>query len=673
MNHALRFLDGSEDLTLALVGRYDPFLVTASVSVACVAGYAALLISERIENSDTLRARIAWLLCGAVAMGFGIWTMHFVGMLAFELPIPVAYAVIPTLVSVLPGMVGAAVALESMSRPRVRTATIHQSGLAMGAGIGAMHYTGMAAMVMPGHMLFSLPTLLLSLVVAYTLATFSLYMKVHLRRRAERGSPSPQWLSGIVLGLAIAGMHYTGMSSAVYFPGHADAVPGSVISTLTLGLTITVFTTGLLAIAIIATIVDRRLEGISLALRTSEAQNRLILENAREGILCIDDTGIVVSLNRAGAEIFGHAVGDVVGRNVSMLVPPAAATKHDEFISRYLAGEKSRVVGANRDLSGLHSSGREIVISLSVSEYAVEGRRMFAGIFRDLTETRRLESQLLQSEKLKSIGRLAAGIAHEINTPAQYVGDNLEFLDGCYPDLMGVFKKVDVLLEASRAAEVLASESQALAEAIEAADLPFLEVEIPRALGQSREGIQRVTKLVSAMKEFSHPGSNEKQATNLNRAIESTVLVASNEWKYVAEISTDFAPDLPLVPCFEAEFNQVVLNIVVNAAQAIGEQARPGGAKGSIEIRTRQEEDRVRIDIHDDGPGIPETIRSRIFDPFFTTKEVGKGTGQGLAIARSTIVDKHDGAIEVASSAEQGTTFTIRLPISSGSQSEDVG
>jgi len=268
-----------------------------------------------------------------------------------------------------------------------------------------------------------------------------------------------------------------------------------------------------------------------------------------------------------------------------------------------------------------------------------------------LEERDRLEDNLRQAQKLEAIGQLAAGIAHEINTPTQYVGDNLRFLKESFGELDSMLGQL-VDVGGDRASEI-----------IDATDFEYLKEEIPRALNQSLEGVDRVAKIVRAMKEFSHP-AREKTATDLNRAIQSTITVASNEWKYVAEIEMDLDSDLPAVHCSPAEFNQVVLNIVVNAAHAISDVVGDGGkGKGTIRVRTRADGDFAIIDISDSGSGMPPHVQQRIFEPFFTTKEVGKGTGQGLAIAHNVIVDKHGGTIKVASSPGAGTTFTIRLPI----------
>jgi signal transduction histidine kinase len=194
--------------------------------------------------------------------------------------------------------------------------------------------------------------------------------------------------------------------------------------------------------------------------------------------------------------------------------------------------------------------------------------------------------------------------------------------------------------------------------------VPYLAEEIPKAIEQSLEGIERISKIVRSMKEFSHPGTYDKVAIDINRAIENTVTVARSEWKYVAEMMTEYDPSLPLVPCLPGDFNQVILNLIINATHAVSDIVGDGSkGKGAIKVSTHHQGNWAEIRISDTGPGIPEEIRSKIFDPFFTTKEVGKGTGQGLAISHSVIVDKHKGTLDFETEAGKGTTFIIRLPI----------
>jgi len=277
-------------------------------------------------------------------------------------------------------------------------------------------------------------------------------------------------------------------------------------------------------------------------------------------------------------------------------------------------------------------------------------------------ERRRLELELHDAQaglrvaqRLEAIGQLAAGVAHEINTPAQYVDGNITFLTERFGRLIP-------LLHALKERITTCSEdADRMRELATAADLDFLLAEIPQALKESALGMHRIKKIVTAMKEFSHP-SDDKQFADLNHGISSTVTVARNEWKYVADVELDLAADLPPVSCFPSEINQVVLNLLVNAAHAV-EAAFGGEHQGKIRVATRREGGEALIEIEDNGCGIPAANLHKIYDPFFTTKEVGKGTGQGLAIAHRIIVDHHEGSIRVASTVGKGTCFTIRLPI----------
>ncbi len=282
----------------------------------------------------------------------------------------------------------------------------------------------------------------------------------------------------------------------------------------------------------------------------------------------------------------------------------------------------------------------------------------------DITERKFLQVQLSMAQKMESIGQLAAGIAHEINTPIQFINDNLKFLQDSFQALDGVLTAYGTLREALKAGSVTPELLAATQGVVEDADLDYAMEEIPKALQQSQDGANRVAKIVRAMKEFSHPGVSEKKLTDLHKAIENTVTVARNEWKYVAEVEFAFDPDLPLVSCLAGEMNQVILNMVVNAAHAIRDVLdATKEERGKVTIRTRKVGEWVEIDIVDTGSGMSKAIQEKIFDPFFTTKEVGKGTGQGLAMAYDVVVNKHGGTILVDSDVGQGTTFTIRLPV----------
>jgi len=287
-------------------------------------------------------------------------------------------------------------------------------------------------------------------------------------------------------------------------------------------------------------------------------------------------------------------------------------------------------------------------------------------IFTDITGRKLVERQLAQAQKLESIGQLAAGIAHEINTPTQYVNDNIRFIKESFNDLSQVLTTCQKLKSAVNNEEPVLDLLSELVHDLDQSDTGYLMDEIPLAMDQCLGGLERVSKIVRSMKEFAHPVDiNKRTLIDINRAIESTVTVAGNEWKYVAEVVLDLAPDLPLIPCVAGELNLIFLNMLINAAHAIQDKNAMQGEteKGVIQIRTRVVNEKLEIAISDTGCGIPETIRDRVYDPFFTTKEVGKGTGQGLTITHDVVVKKHNGTIDFTSEIGKGTTFFIHLPI----------
>lgn len=270
----------------------------------------------------------------------------------------------------------------------------------------------------------------------------------------------------------------------------------------------------------------------------------------------------------------------------------------------------------------------------------------------------RAEIELRLAQKLESVGRLAAGVAHELNTPIQYVNDSCAFIRD------GVVDLIAVVAAARECCPIGEGAPTAFAEACEARDVEYLAANLEPAIQRAVDGLDRMAKIVRSMKEFSHPDQSNKLESDINRGLLATIEIARNEYKHVADVKTELG-ELPLVWCHIGELNQAFLNIIVNAAHAIGDVVAAGGERGSIAVRTWCDGDDVKIRITDTGGGIPETVREHIFDPFFTTKEVGKGTGQGLAIVRAVVVDKHGGAIDLATDVGKGTTFTLTVPVRS--------
>jgi len=361
-------------------------------------------------------------------------------------------------------------------------------------------------------------------------------------------------------------------------------------------------------------------------------------------------------LNPAWQTLLGHRA--LLGRSVLEVVAPRDREKVRQTLAASLTSGASRTFDA-----AVLKSSQQLRQAHWTASADRELRRVYL-VVRDITVRQRLEHELAAAHKLEAVGQLAAGIAHEINTPVQFIGDNLSFLGDS-------FERLGPLLAALRAqrASGTAPDGAAwaqLGELMEAADLEFLAEEAPRAVLSANEGVQRVADLVRGLKEFAHPDSRTVSPADLNRAIERTLTVSRNEWKYVADVVTELQP-LPDVMCQVSAVNQVLLNLICNAAHAIEDKVKAGGKepteKGTIRVATQHDEKTVTISVSDTGIGIPERVRDRIFEPFFTTKAVGRGSGQGLAISRSIVVEKHHGTIDFESKVGVGTTFRVHLPI----------
>jgi PAS domain S-box-containing protein len=377
----------------------------------------------------------------------------------------------------------------------------------------------------------------------------------------------------------------------------------------------------------------------------------------------VDQNGLVTLWNAHAETTFGVAPGAVLHRPFRDCGIQWDWTVLEELVKEGLAKGGD---GWSGDIAYQDADGKRGYLAVVTQPLRGEGQQPEGLLLYllEVTERHVLNTQLAHSQKLEAIGQLAAGIAHEINTPTQYVGDNIRFLKEAFEDVGRVLACSSRLLKACQLGEVTPELIATVETASRETDIGYLEEEIPKAAAQSLKGIEQVSKIVRSMKEFAHPDQAHKTPADLNRAIESTVTVARSEWKYVADLVTEFDPEIPFVPVLLGEFNQVILNMIVNAAQAIGEKlGKQSKQKGTITIRTRKRDGWVEVLIEDTGTGIPPGIRQKIFDPFFTTKEVGKGTGQGLAIARSVIVGKHGGKISVETEVGRGTTFLVALPL----------
>ena len=382
------------------------------------------------------------------------------------------------------------------------------------------------------------------------------------------------------------------------------------------------------------------------------------IESADDCIEILSATGEIIYVNLAYERTNNCTLAEVAGMYPRSL---REVDTNDGQVESMVAATR-RGVAWHGVLRGRHKAGALFVEDTSVSPIRDSDGKLSAYVVvkRDISAKLDMEQQLLRGQKLEAVGQLAAGIAHEINTPIQFVSDNIRFLKDSFNDIAAFISSLNTLDNSATDGKILSAD---IHKALKDADADYLLAEIPKAVDQSLEGIDRVAKIVRAMKDFSHPAT-ERTPLDINRAMASTATVASNEWKYVAELNTDFDANLPQVPVMPGDFNQVILNMIVNAAHAIGDVVGDGGnGRGSITLSTRRVDDWAEIRISDTGCGMTPEVAARIFDPFFTTKAVGKGTGQGLAITHNVIVDKHGGTIRVESTPGAGTTFIIRLPL----------
>lgn len=408
---------------------------------------------------------------------------------------------------------------------------------------------------------------------------------------------------------------------------------------------------------------EQHLEARTRHLSAALEESRRLLSAIDLVLIEVDHNQIVRRWNHEAEQKFGLSERQAVGQHIRQLgIPWDDLSEVNNFLSPATQPE-------SRTLEVSFRIGNARPVVLNLTRHTIHHPNEPNGVLAlgvDLTEQRHLQQHLQQAQRLESVGQLAAGVAHEINTPMQYIGDNIDFLSAKFGALVPYVEGTLRLLQEDDdlSTEEKSSMRDELLGIAKKLKLTRLAGQIPDAFSDSQQGLQHVTRIVRAMKELSHPGGLERTAVNVNHLLETAMTVCTNEWKYVAEVHFDFAEDRADVPGFPGELSQVFLNLIINAAHAVAdENSKKGREKGRIEISSRQQAGDIVIGIQDNGGGIPVEIRDRIFDPFFTTKDVGKGTGQGLAIAHAVIVKKHGGRIEVQPIQDGGTLFQIYLPI----------
>ncbi|QDT70834.1 Sensor protein FixL [Planctomycetes bacterium MalM25] len=400
-------------------------------------------------------------------------------------------------------------------------------------------------------------------------------------------------------------------------------------------------------------------EVLNDSLRGALALNRAVFSTAADSVIILNREGIIEQANRSAAETFAIPEERLVDSRINDLMSECDADVHDEYLKHACESTTDGVLLRNHHVRGRRSNGSQFPAELSVSKVQVAGRTVFTGILRDISERVRLEGRLAQARKMESVGQLASGIAHEINTPMQFIATNISYLDRQLTGLVDFFEG----LKKARGEEFTTEErGRRVQELLDNLSEALASADIRGAIDDSLVGVNRVVEIISAMKDFAHPGTESKGVVDINHVLETAAVIARNRTKEVARVTLDLN-ECEEFPGVVSGLNQTFVNLLVNAADAIEEAAGEHGAMGDIRVTSRRLEEGVEVRVSDTGCGMSEEVASHAFDPFYTTKDVGKGSGQGLSIAYNAVVEQHRGRITIESAPGEGTTFRIFLPI----------
>jgi two-component system NtrC family sensor kinase len=658
-----RFKTVSTDIYKVIEGDYDYFLIFLSFLVSSFAAYALLVVLEQAWLVRTDKALRLWKVLGSVVFGLDVWAMHFTGMLALNLPLPVSFDFKLTLLSVLAPMIGVYFAIGLLARKDFSFVLSQWSALCLTLGIGFMFFIGLEAIKVEATIHYNPLLFVTSIAIAHLLSTMAIYVIKNFYN-TTRYVLLTKTLSSIVLGVAVACLHYVAMTSVnLYtfigstFDYHTMSDSGDMFSwTFARILFVMAFTT------ILCALIEHDFFKSDRTIEQNVIRETDIFEHMADGLLTINSSGIVKSINSSGFLMFGYERDTLIGCNIESLmksdiIQQLSVTSLDEALNDFL--------GQTFVTQGVKQDGSEFPIEVNFSKIPLQtqGLFIFNCVARDITQRSELEAKLRQSQKLKSIGQLSSGIAHEINTPTQYVSDNIAFLSVAFVSCLNIIRMTQTTTNKD-ISQITQREIDDIKTIFQDNDMDFVLTEIPLAIEQSSEGLQRVKKIITAMKSFSHTNQGKMSLVDIREAIDSTITLSRSEWRYIANLVTNYSDTLPNLNCLRDEFNQVILNFIVNAAHAIEEKyGKKSNSMGYININVYQQDNNIKITIKDDGIGMSNELKERIFDPFFTTKDVGKGTGQGLSMVYLVIVEKHKGSIEVTSQLNIGTTFTITIPI----------
>ncbi|WP_336972114.1 MHYT domain-containing protein [Alcaligenes sp. PF14] len=628
-----QFFISADQMAPFLVGSYNSGLVILSLLVAIFSSGMALQTAHIARMADLRIHRQIAICTGAIALGGGIWTMHFIGMLAFELCTSVHYDPAITMLSVLPSVGASWVALQILSQARVQRSHLIVGGILVGLGIGTMHYSGMAAMRMAPVLRYEPITFFLSIVLAVVLATLALWIRFRLHR-TRLTLLQRVVISGIVLGLAISGMHYTGMAAA-RFIGQTTPPDDMIIFNSTFAsMVLSTFT---ITVTVLVTAANGllRYRQLFLKMEESESHNRAIVDTAIDGIITINSHGTILDFNHSAERLFGWKAGEVLGRNVNMLMPEPDRSRHDSYLSNYLRTNDPKIIGVGRDVTGLRKDGSLLPMRLAVGKVRQPGDPLFVGFVTDMSRYKALTESLRQSaEKAEQAAQaktaFLANMSHEIRTPLNAI---IGFSDLMLNDQINAQQNKHLAIINQSAHSLLAL----LNDILDTTKLERGSVELEQV-------------------DFSLIELCNQVVASLRLAADAKNL----------EFRLNHAPELhQFYKGDPMRIQQVLNNLIGNAIKFT--------QSGAVHVDVNPEPGRntVSIRVTDTGIGMtPEQLR-HVFTPF-TQADVSisrrfGGTGLGVSIARQ-LVDLMGGTLKVESTLGVGSVFEVRIPLEPGKE-----
>ena len=622
MNY-LRFLDESMDPALALDGTYNPFLVALSILVAVVAAYSALGMATRVRSTRSPRRRLFWLLGGALVMGSGIWSMHFIGMEAFSLPAGIRYDIPLTLFSMFPALVASLVSIMVLSQAELGRRDLILGGILLGAGIGTMHYFGMAAMRVDALMVYDPGRFALSLVVAVVLATIALQVEFS---SMENLGHWKAFLSAAIMGLAVATMHYMGMAAAYFFPGAGPPTPGG-ISPGPLGWIVGSVALVIMGVGIASVTADRRFQALATGLRWSQAQYRELFDRAADLIMTSDLDGNITSVNKAGADRLGYSVQEILDFSISDLIAPEDRSIREKHLEQMMLEGKTSVVYC---LHLVAREGRRIPLEVNISQIFKDGKPVAVqGIGRDLSERIQMEERLRKAEKMEAVAEIANGMAHEVNNA------------------------LTVIIGSARSAAARITTEPGWRKNLE----------------RIEKAADRIALLTRQLRAFGQTDIFETRVFDLKTLIRDLEPVLRQRLGSGIEIETRLPAQALHLRTDRAQLEGAILAMGENAREAMPDGGRLRIDVTPIELDTSGSADSgglppgsyVSLTVRDDGKGMDAEVQKRIFDPFFTTKNRSGSAGMNLAAIHG-FLHQCGGDVSVSSEIGHGATFTMRLP-----------